>query len=68
MEAKKTTVSFPANLLKALRTYMAQQEMGMHDQSKVVAEALREYLEKRGVPIEENNDLIKFNVEPITPS
>jgi hypothetical protein len=51
METKKTTVSFPANILLAMRKYMAAEGMSLHSQSDLVADALREYLEKRGVEI-----------------
>jgi hypothetical protein len=54
METQKTTVIFPKNILKALRMYMAKNDMGQHDQSKVVVEALKEYLTLRGVPIDKD--------------
>ena len=55
VEFKKTTVTFPAYLLKALRMYMARENLGLHDQSKVVADALREYLIKNGIPVSDND-------------
>jgi hypothetical protein len=51
MEARKTTVTFPINLLKAMREYMAAEGMGLHSQSDLVVAALREYLERRGIEI-----------------
>jgi hypothetical protein len=60
----KTTVTFPANLLKAMRTYMVRENMGLHDQSKLVAMALAEFLEKRGICIDPGNELVEFEVEP----
>lgn len=42
----KTTVTFPANLLKALHAYMVENDISLHKQSEIVAVALREYLEK----------------------
>lgn len=38
MSTQKTTVIFPKNILKALRMYMAKNDMGQHEQSKVVVE------------------------------
>jgi hypothetical protein len=47
METKKTTISFPVNVLLAMRKYMAEQGMSLHSQSDLVIAALQEYLEKR---------------------
>jgi len=41
---------------------MARENMGLHDQSKLVALAVEEFLIKRGVPIEPGNDLLVFEV------
>ena len=65
LELKKTTVSFPVSVLKALRIYMAENNMGLHDQSKVVAAALVEYLKKRNIKIEDSDEVIEFYVELI---
>jgi hypothetical protein len=51
---QKTTVIFPKNILKALRIFMATNNMSQHEQSKVVAEALKEYLTLRGVQIDKD--------------
>lgn len=59
----KTTVSFPKNVLKAMRTYMAREGMGLHDQSKLVALALIEYLTKRGITVEPEEGNLIFEVE-----
>jgi metal-responsive CopG/Arc/MetJ family transcriptional regulator len=48
METKKTTISVPADILLAVRKYMAERGMNLHSQSSIVADALQEYLEKRG--------------------
>lgn len=66
MASKKTTVSFPENVLKAMRTYMVREGMNLHDQSNVVIYALTEYLEKRNVVIEgDPKKAILFEVEEI---
>jgi transcriptional regulator of met regulon len=59
---QKTTVSFPLNVLKALRAYMMRENMGLHDQSKVVVEALKEYLTARGIPIGDGDEELFFDV------
>jgi len=65
METKKTTFSFPADLLLAMRKYMADQGMNLHSQSDLVVAALREYLEKRGVEIPNSSGTILFDVEEV---
>jgi metal-responsive CopG/Arc/MetJ family transcriptional regulator len=65
METKKTTVSFPADILLAMRKYMAEQGMNLHSQSDLVVDALQEYLEKRGVKIPQSSKKILFNVEEV---
>lgn len=60
-ETRKTTITIPANVLKALRMYIVRENLGFHDQSKVIVIALIEYLSARAIPIdEENEDLIEF--------
>jgi len=61
-ESVKTTVSFPSNVLKAMRAYMMRENLGLHDQSKVVVEALKEFLTARGIPIGEENEELFFDV------
>lgn len=58
----KTTVSFPSNILKALRAYMLRENLGLHEQSKVVVDALKEFLTARGIPIGEENEELFFDV------
>jgi metal-responsive CopG/Arc/MetJ family transcriptional regulator len=65
METKKTTVSFPANLLLAMRKYMAEEGMNLHSQSDLVVDALREYLEKRGVEIPNKAGKVVYQVEQV---
>jgi len=43
---------------------MVRENMGLHDQSKLVAMALAEFLEKRGICIDPGNELVEFEVEP----
>lgn len=55
-ESIKTTISFPDNILKALREYMLSRgDTSLHDQSNIVAAALYEYLTKRGAIIDNSN-------------
>jgi hypothetical protein len=63
MESKKTTVSFPVNILLAMRKYMAEEGMSLHSQSDLVVAALREYLEKRGVEVPTSNSITYFDVK-----
>jgi hypothetical protein len=64
MKSQKTTVTFPANILKAMREYMTRENMGLHDQSKVVAEALKEYLTTRGVTINvDDSSVVEYEVD-----
>lgn len=64
MKSLKTTVTFPANILRAMREYMTRENMGLHDQSKVVAEALKEYLTTRGIKINvEDKSIIEYEVD-----
>ena len=65
MDSRKTTITFPVDLLMALRKYMAEEGMGLHSQSDLVADAIREYLEKRGIEIPSadrrtNSKMIEF--------
>jgi hypothetical protein len=56
VETVKTTISFPENILKALREYMISRgDTSLHDQSNIVAAALYEYLTKRGMNIDQTN-------------
>lgn len=61
-ESVKTTVSFPSNVLKAMRAYMMRENLGLHDQSKVVVEALKEFLTSRGIPLGEEDEELIFDV------
>ena len=64
MKSQKTTVTFPTNILRAMREYMTRENMGLHDQSKVVAEALKEYLTTRGIKINvEDKSIIEYEVD-----
>lgn len=54
--SKKTTITLPVNVLKALRMYIVREDLGFHDQSRVIVAALIEYLSYRGVPIDKEND------------
>ena len=62
---KKTTVSFPSNVLRGLRQYIAKHDMTSHQQSEVVALALRKFLEADGIEIDPKDEiLVNFEVEP----
>lgn len=64
---KKTTITFPANVLKALRSYMMQKELNLHQQSEVVVIALTEFLERNGIKIDPNDgERKKFAIEEVT--
>lgn len=66
-KTEKTTVSFPINLLMALRAYMLQKGLSSHKQSEIVAKALREYLEKEGIEIpSDNGKSYKYEVKLIS--
>lgn len=65
MDTKKTTVSFPVNILLAMRKYMAEEGMSLHSQSDLVAAALREYLEKRGVEVPTSDSITIFDVQQV---
>jgi hypothetical protein len=41
---------------------MMRENLGLHDQSKVVVDALKEYLTARGIPIGEENEELFFDV------
>lgn len=47
----RTTLTLSDPVMAALRQYTAKTKNSMKAQSKVVEEALQEYLEKRGVAI-----------------
>ena len=51
----KTTVSFPINLLLALRAYMLQENLSPLKQSEIIADALRDYLRGKGIEIPPND-------------
>lgn len=53
----KTTITISSNVLKGLRIYMAKEGLGLHDQSKVIAEALSKYLIEKGIQIDPDNGL-----------
>jgi hypothetical protein len=59
---KNTTVRFPVNVLRGLRQYMYKHDLSFHDQSKVVALALRKFLEDDGIPIDPDEQMIEFEV------
>lgn len=52
---KKMNVSISANILKALQVYVAHKGLTQHHQSRVVIVALREFLKKRNVSIDDAN-------------
>jgi hypothetical protein len=63
-DMKKTTVSFPINVLRGLRQYIAKHDLTSHKQSEVVALALRKFLEADGIEIDPKNDaLVEFEVK-----
>ena len=60
----KTTVTFPVNLLMALRAYMFRENLSPHKQSEIIAEALQEYLEDRDIQIPPNDGKVyKYSVK-----
>lgn len=60
---KKTTVSFPINVLKGLHEYIGKHNLTSHDQSKIVALALWKFLEADGIAVDSNNkEMIDFEV------
>jgi hypothetical protein len=62
---RKTTVSFPISVLRGLRQYIAKHDLTSHQQSEVVARALREFLEADGIEIDSKNEaLAVFEIEP----
>jgi hypothetical protein len=62
---RKTTVSFPINVLRGLRQYIAKHDLTSHQQSQVVALALRKFLEADGISIDDtdSNSVVSFEVE-----
>jgi hypothetical protein len=48
----KTTLTLSEPIAKTLKVYTVQIKSGMHAQSLVVEEALREFFERHGVRIE----------------
>jgi hypothetical protein len=59
----KTTVTFPVNLLMALRAYMFQENISPHKQSEIIAEALQKYLIEQGIKIPPNDGRVyKYSV------
>ncbi|HIH36736.1 MAG TPA: hypothetical protein HA232_02365 [Methanocellales archaeon] len=51
---KKTTVMLPLNILRGLRQYIVNHDLTSHDQSRVIAAALRIFLETSGIEIDQN--------------
>jgi hypothetical protein len=65
VKMKKTTVSFPVSVLRGLRQYIAKHDLTSHQQSEVVALALRRFLEADGIEIDPKNEAVAiFDVEP----
>lgn len=52
---KKMNVSISANILKALQVYIAHKGLTQHHQSRVAIVALREFLKKRHISIDDAN-------------
>lgn len=60
---KKTTVSFPVSVLRGLREYIGKHNLTSHDQSKVVALALRKFLEADGIVVNSQDEtMAEFEV------
>jgi hypothetical protein len=60
---RKTSVSFPSNLLGGLNQYIGKHGFTSHDQSRIVAIAVKEFLEKDGITINfEDKKMIEFEV------
>lgn len=63
LKIKKLNVSISANILKALKVYTAHKGLTQHHQSRIVIVALREFLEKRQISIDEaNSSEIVFDI------
>jgi hypothetical protein len=68
---KKMNISISANILRALQVYIAYKGLTQHHQSRVAIVALREFLEKRGISIDDKNptDIIfDVNTESFVPA
>ena len=61
----KTTVSFPVNIIQALRSYMLQKNISPHRQSEIVVDAIIEYLKARKIQIPKGNQKIIFEIREI---
>lgn len=62
-DLKKTTISFPVNVLGGLRRYIGKHGFTTHDQSRIVAIALKEFLERDGIEIDfSDQKMIEFEV------
>jgi hypothetical protein len=60
---KKMNISISANILRALHVYMAYKGLTQHHQSRVTIVALSEFLEKKGVTIDDTgSDDIVFDI------
>lgn len=60
---KNTTVHFPASILRGLRMYIANHNLTSHDQSKIVAVALKKFLVDDGIKLDPDETLIAFEIK-----
>lgn len=53
---KKTTVMFPTDVMRDLRRYLADNDLSSHDQSRIIVNAVKKFLEDIDMIVRESEE------------